>query len=126
VASAEAGTLYRGGEGMWSWVAHRISGMLIFLFLIVHVMDTALVRVSPEAYNEVIGHYKTIVFGLGEIGLVAAICFHALNGIRVILVDFWSQGARRQRALFWGVVVVWVLLMIGFVPRQLGHMFGWW
>ncbi|MBK0332119.1 succinate dehydrogenase, cytochrome b556 subunit [Brachybacterium halotolerans subsp. kimchii] len=126
MASAEAGTLYRGGEGMWSWVAHRISGMLIFLFLIVHVMDTALVRVSPEAYNEVIGHYKTIVFGLGEIGLVAAICFHALNGIRVILVDFWSQGARRQRALFWGVVVVWVLLMIGFVPRQLGHMFGWW
>ncbi|PWH05017.1 succinate dehydrogenase, cytochrome b556 subunit [Brachybacterium endophyticum] len=126
MASAEAGTLYRGREGMWSWVAHRISGMLIFLFLIVHVMDTALVRVSPEAYNEVIGHYKTIVFGLGEIGLVGAICFHALNGIRVILVDFWAQGARRQRMMFWSVVGLWVLLMIGFVPRQLGHMFGWW
>jgi len=124
VASAQSGTLYRGREGMWSWVAHRISGMLIFLFLLVHVLDTALVRVSPAAYNEVIGHYKTLVFGFGEIGLVGAICFHALNGLRIILVDFWSQGPRRQRMLFWVVVVVWVLLMLGFVPRQLMHMFG--
>jgi succinate dehydrogenase / fumarate reductase cytochrome b subunit len=126
VASAEAGTLYRGREGMWSWVAHRISGMLIFLFLIVHVLDTSLVRVSPEAYNEVIGHYKTVVFGFGEIGLVAAICFHALNGLRIILVDFWSKGAKHQRSMFWIVIGLWVVLMLGFVPRQLGHMFGWW
>lgn len=109
---------------MWSWVAHRISGMLIFLFLLVHVLDTALVRVSPAAYNEVIGHYKLLVFGFGEIGLVGAILFHALNGVRIILVDFWSQGPARQRVLFWGVVAAWVLLMLGFVPRQLMHMFG--
>ena len=92
MASAQSGTLYRGREGMWSWVAHRISGMLIFLFLLVHVLDTALVRVSPEAYNEVIGHYKTVVFGLGEVGLVGAILFHALNGLRIILVDFLVPG----------------------------------
>src|SRR5690606_2206655 len=66
VASAQSGTLYRGREGMWSWVAHRISGMAIFLFLLVHVLDTALVRVSPEAYNEVIGHYTTVAFALGQ------------------------------------------------------------
>jgi succinate dehydrogenase / fumarate reductase cytochrome b subunit len=124
VAKAQTGTLYRGHEGMWSWVAHRVSGMLIFLFLIVHVLDTALVRVSPEAYNEVIGHYKTVVFGLGEVGLVGAVIFHALNGLRIILVDFWSQGTQRQRALFWGVVVVWTILMAGFLPRHLMHMFG--
>jgi hypothetical protein len=49
--TAPAGTLYRGREGMWSWVAHRVTGVLIFFFLYVHVLDTALVRVSPEAYN---------------------------------------------------------------------------
>ncbi len=43
------GTLYRGREGMWSWVLHRITGVAIFFFLLVHVLDTALVRVSPEA-----------------------------------------------------------------------------
>lgn len=124
MASAKSGTLYRGREGMWSWVAHRISGMLLFLFLVVHVLDTALVRVSPEAYNEIIGHYKTVVFGLGEIGLVGAVVFHALNGIRVILVDFWSQGPKRQRSLFWGVIILWAVLMLAFIPRQLMQMFG--
>ncbi|MDO5661856.1 MAG: succinate dehydrogenase, cytochrome b556 subunit [Brachybacterium sp.] len=124
MASAQSGTLYRGREGMWSWVAHRISGMLIFLYLLVHVLDTSLVRVSPEAYNEIIGHYQTMVFGFGEIGLVGAILFHMLNGLRIILVDFWSQGTRHQRALFYGVVGVWLVLMLAFVPRHLMHMFG--
>ncbi len=41
-SSVPAGTLYRGREGMWSWVAHRVTGVLIFFFLFVHVLDTAL------------------------------------------------------------------------------------
>ncbi|HWL60222.1 MAG TPA: succinate dehydrogenase, cytochrome b556 subunit [Microbacteriaceae bacterium] len=118
------GTLYRGREGMWSWVLHRITGIAIFFFLLVHVLDTALVRLSPEAYNAVIGAYKTPIMGLGEIALVGAIGFHALNGLRIILVDFWSKGAKYQRQLFWTVLVLWVILMVGFVPRHLMHVFG--
>lgn len=119
-----AGTLYRGREGMWSWVAHRITGVAIFFFLLVHILDTALVRVSPEAYNDVIGTYKNPIMGLGEAGLVAAIAFHALNGIRVVLVDFWGKGAKYQRVMLWVVVAVWVVLMAGFLPRHLGIVFG--
>ena len=111
--------LYKGDPGMWSWVAHRISGMLIFLFLLVHVLDTALVRVSPEAYNEVIGHYKSVVFGLGEIGLVAAVLFHALNGLRIILVDFWKQGTRYHRQMLWAVLALWFVTMAAFSVRHL-------
>jgi succinate dehydrogenase / fumarate reductase cytochrome b subunit len=115
-------TLYRGDPGMWSWVLHRISGAAIFFFLFVHVLDTALVRVSPQAYNQVIETYKTPLVGLMEIGLVAAVLYHALNGIRVILVDFWSQGPRYQRLMLWVIGVVWVLVM-GAVLGVLGtHM----
>ena len=105
-------TLYRGDPGMWSWVLHRITGATIFFFLFVHVLDTALVRVSPQTYNEVIQTYKTPIVGLMEFGLVAAVLFHALNGIRVILIDFWSQGPRYQRLMFWIVGVVYLLLMV--------------
>ena len=87
-----AGTLYRGREGMWSWVAHRVTGVLIFFFLFVHVLDTALVRVSPEDYDKVVATYKTPIVSLLEYGLVAAILFHALNGLRIIAVDYWTQG----------------------------------
>ena len=39
-------TLYRGDPGMWSWALHRITGVTVFFFLFVHVLDTALVRVK--------------------------------------------------------------------------------
>ncbi|NLT53537.1 MAG: succinate dehydrogenase, cytochrome b556 subunit [Actinomycetales bacterium] len=124
VTKAPAGTLYRGREGMWSWVAHRITGVLIFFFLLVHVLDTALVRVSPEAYDDIIGTYQNPVVGLGETGLVAAVLFHALNGLRVMAVDLWAKGTRYHRQLFYGVVGTWVLLMIPFTVRHLGNVFG--
>jgi len=105
-------TFYRGDPGMWSWVLHRITGATIFFFLFVHVLDTALVRVSPQAYNEVVETYKSPIIGLMEIGLVASVLFHALNGVRVILVDFWGQGPRYQRQMLWGVAAVWLLVMV--------------
>ncbi|KTR03395.1 succinate dehydrogenase [Curtobacterium luteum] len=104
---------------MWSWVLHRITGVAIYFFLLVHILDTALVRVSPEAYNAVIGQYKTPIMNLGEIALVMAIVFHAFNGLRIILVDFWSKGPKYQRAMFWIVLVLWAIAIAGFLPRQL-------
>ena len=83
--------IYRGDPGMWSWVLHRITGATIFFFLFIHVLDTALVRVSPQAYDEVISTYKTPIVGVMELGLVAAVLYHALNGVRVILIDFWRR-----------------------------------
>ncbi len=106
------GTLYRGGEGMWTWVLHRITGVSVFFFLLVHVLDTALVRVSPEAYDLVIASYKTPIVNLLEVGLVGAVLYHALNGLRVILVDFWSKGPRLQRQMTWAIGAVWVVLML--------------
>ena len=105
-------TLYRGDPGMWSWVLHRITGAAIFFFLFVHVLDTTLVRVSPQAYNEVVSTYKTPVVGLMELGLVAAVLYHALNGIRVILIDFWWQGTRYQRLMLWAVAIIWFAVMV--------------
>lgn len=118
------GTLYRGTEGMWSWVLHRITGISIFFFLLVHVLDTALVRVSPEAYNAAMHAYKTPIMGLGEVVLVGAVLYHAFNGIRIILIDFLPGGAKYQRVMFWIVISVWVLAMLGFTPRHLMNVFS--
>jgi succinate dehydrogenase / fumarate reductase cytochrome b subunit len=123
VPTKPAGTLYRGKVGMWSWVLHRITGVAIFFFLLVHVLDTSLVRLSPEAYNAVVSTYKTPLVGLGELGLVAAILYHALNGVRVILIDFWRKGVKHQNLMFWIVVVVALIAFAGFAPRHLIHVF---
>ncbi|MEU2032201.1 succinate dehydrogenase, cytochrome b556 subunit [Nocardia amamiensis] len=116
-------TLYRGDPGMWSWALHRITGVTIFFFLFVHVLDTALVRVSPQTYNEAIEIYKTPIVALMEMGLVAVVLFHALNGVRVILVDFWSKGPKYQRLMLWIVLAAWFLLAVPAVGRQFFYLF---
>ncbi len=121
MAKALAGTLYRGREGMWSWVAHRITGVLVFFFLFAHVLDTALVRVGPEEYNLVIATYKNPVVNLFEVGLVGAVLFHALNGLRVMAIDFWEKGTRHQRSMLWTVVALWTVLMAGFAYPMTKH-----
>jgi succinate dehydrogenase / fumarate reductase cytochrome b subunit len=47
-----------------------------------------------------------------QAGLLAAVLFHALNGIRVILIDVWAHGQRRRRAMLAGVGAVWLLLVV--------------
>jgi succinate dehydrogenase / fumarate reductase cytochrome b subunit len=109
---------------MWSWVLHRLTGVMIFFFLFAHVIDTAMVRVSPHAYNSAVDTYKNPVVGVLEVGLVAAVLFHALNGIRVLLVDFWERGPRVQKQMAYGVIVVWVVLFVPFAIRHLSIVFG--
>lgn len=123
-AKSGRGTLYRGNEGMWSWVGHRITGVVIFFFLLVHVLDTALVRVSPEAYDAVIGTYQNPVMAVGEVGLVAAIVFHAFNGLRIILVDFWKGGTKFHKQMLWVVLILWVVTVAAFSIRHLSLAFG--
>ena len=121
MASAPTGTLYRGGEGMWSWVAHRITGVAVFFFLLVHVLDTALVRVSPDAYDQVISTYKTPIVALLEVGLVGAVLYHALNGVRIILVDFWAPGPRHHKMMIRLIVVLWAIVMLPAIYFMLKH-----
>lgn len=121
---APAGTLYRGREGMWSWVAHRVTGVLIFFFLFAHVLDTALVRVSPDSYNRIMDTYKTPLVNLMEVGLVGAVLFHALNGIRVMLIDFWAKGTRYQKQMTYVVVAVFLIVMVPATYRMTAHTFA--
>ncbi|MCR8691072.1 MULTISPECIES: succinate dehydrogenase, cytochrome b556 subunit [Rhodococcus] len=126
-APAKAGrtrSLYRGDPGMWSWVLHRITGVATFFFLFVHVLDTALVRVNPETYDAVIDTYKNPIVGLMELGLVAMVLYHALNGLRVMLVDFWSKGPKYQRVMLWTILAIWFVVMIPATVRILFNTFA--
>lgn len=106
-------SFYRGGEGMFTWVLHRVTGVLLFVFLFAHIVDTSLVVVSPHLYDGVIEVYHHPLIKLMEIGLVVAVLYHACNGIRVTLVDFWSKGAARNRMMMRVQFVVFVALAAG-------------
>lgn len=125
----DVGTLYRGSPGQWSWIAHRITGVAIILFLFAHVVDTAAVGWGPEAYNRIISVYENWVVRILEYGLVAAVLYHAINGLKIMLFDFWPSSARRFRAislLSTGVFLAAMIPVTWIMGREILNLaFGW-
>jgi succinate dehydrogenase / fumarate reductase cytochrome b subunit len=96
---SDIGTIYKGSPGQWSWLAHRITGVAVILFLFAHVVDTAVIGWGPEAYNRVLRVYHNWGVRLLELGLVAAVMYHAINGLKIMIIDFWPASTRRYKAL---------------------------
>ena len=117
------GIRYAGGIGQWSWALHRVTGLGVLVFLLIHVLDTFLVVAFPAEYDWTVSIYGGTISGVyhasvrwgfrfAELGLIASVVFHAVNGLRIVLFDFWPRSAAHQRPLFWGVLVVFCAIMI--------------
>ena len=110
--TSEFGTLYRGREGQWSWLAHRVTGVGIILFLFAHVVDTALVGWGPNAYNRVVAVYHNPFVRLLELALVGMVIYHALNGVRIMVIDLWPGANDFNRQMIYGTTLLFGLGMI--------------
>jgi len=107
----EMGSLYRGREGQWTWILHRITGVGVLLFLFAHIVDTALVAWGPDTYNAVIELYHSPIVQVMELGLVGAVIFHALNGVRIMIIDFWPAATVHNRRLILTTYAVFLASM---------------
>ncbi len=112
---------YRGGAGQWSWMLHRLTGVGVFLFLLAHIIDTAAIGWGPKAYDSLIALYRKPLFRVGEVLLAGAVLYHALNGIRIIIVDFWPEATLAQRKLFYAVGVTFAIV---YIPAAI-YMLDW-
>lgn len=104
---------YRGRSGHYSWLAHRVSGLAILFFLIMHVWDTANAHFLPGAYAWSIELFKFPLFAVGEIALMAAVLYHAFNGIRITLLDFKPEWWKHQKM---SATISWTLFFVIFTP----------
>jgi len=98
-------TVYRGRGGQWAFVAHRVSGFLVFFFLLLHIVDVATVR-WPAVYDEIHRLYGNVLLRMFEVGLLLALLFHTLNGLRIVAVDFFPGQAGNERRLLRAVIVL--------------------
>jgi succinate dehydrogenase / fumarate reductase cytochrome b subunit len=99
---------YRGGEGMLAWAFHRISGVAIWAFVLLHVLDIFLAHQNPALYDEVLTIYASPAGRVGEMLLGAALLYHALNGLRIIVMDFWPPLTRFHKQLWLAAWIVFV------------------
>ncbi len=117
--------MYRGREGQWAFVLHRISGVALVLYLLLHIFDISLVMYGPDGpFNAFLAFYHQWPFRIGLIMVMAAVVYHAMNGLRIILMDFTSWGIRYQRTLWYGALgvttVIGIFVLLKVVPEILG------
>lgn len=95
-----------------AWFGHRASGLGVLLFLFLHIIETATILFGPEVYDFTQTFYHNLPARLGEILLMAALVYHSLNGLRVIVMDFWPSTTIYYRPLTYGVIIATVAAMI--------------
>lgn len=112
---------YRGAIGQWAWVLHRVTGLGVVFFLVLHVIDTSWAVFYPAEYVRAIAEYQSPLFTLGEFALVAAVVYHALNGLRIILFDFKPTWWKYQARAAWYVLGLSVVILIPVFIGMFGH-----
>ena len=116
--------MYRGQSGQWSWLLHRITGLGVLLFLLVHIVDITLIGFGPTIYNDAIAIFSTGIIRVISLALIASLLFHAFNGIRIILIDFWPAGYKYQQGMYYIVLAATILLFIPVAYYILAPIFG--
>jgi succinate dehydrogenase / fumarate reductase cytochrome b subunit len=94
------------GVGMWAWMLFRISGLVLAAYLFVHIWVISQGRVGGAGQlDKLFDLFDKPFLVFLDFVLVAAVLYHALNGMRVILMDF-GVGIRQHKAVFWICMVV--------------------
>lgn len=104
---------YRGGLGMVMWGLHRVTGVGILLFLVLHIVDIFLISFGPDLFNELLVIYHAPWARVMEVFLLFAVLFHALNGLRIAIQDFWPGAWAAERKL---ILAELLILAIVFFP----------
>ena len=116
------GLRYAGGGPMYAWILHRISGIGIVVFVSLHVIASFFTQQMGSdwaiAINAVYEHWIFQIF------VIFIVLFHALNGLRIVILDLWPQFLQYQREaiwLEWAVFIpVYALAVFLILQRNLG------
>ncbi|MEO0559361.1 MAG: succinate dehydrogenase, cytochrome b556 subunit [Bacteroidota bacterium] len=109
VSSTQEVLRYKKRVGMWAWMLHRLTGVGLVAYLVIHVWGLKAIT-DPDAYNALIASYHAPIFKVAEFGLLIAVVYHALNGVRIVLIDFMGWSPNQQK-LFWTLGAVAALLI---------------
>jgi len=101
---AETVATHRGG--MWSWLFQRITAVLLIVCLAIHLTLTHIANIGELNMDNIGARLANHGLTAVDIILLAAGVYHALNGLRMVLMDYWFTS--RVRAL-WLTVGLWVV-----------------
>jgi len=100
---------------MWAWLFFRISGLVLVFYLGAHIIiiSTGAWAEGGTTFTDVMKFLEHPVALVLDLALVVAVLYHALNGVRIILMDF-GIGIQKHKIIFWSCVAVIVICFVIF------------
>lgn len=74
-----------------AFILHRVSGAIIAFYLLAHIIVTSYTD-DPLAWARILSTLSSPLNKVGEWIIATAIIYHGLNGIRLLLVEFFGVG----------------------------------
>jgi succinate dehydrogenase / fumarate reductase cytochrome b subunit len=96
---------YKGQGPMLAFILHRIGGVGMALFVTMHILAAFLGGKTGEVLNAV---YENWLF---QIFIFFCILFHAINGLRITIVDLFPKLIPYEREAIWVEWAVFIPLM---------------
>jgi len=121
------GWIYGGRYGLerYLYTLHRITGLGLILYLLLHIFVTTARIFGASAWEKTMAFLSGPVFKLGEYVLMAGAIFHAANGLRLMIIELgmcigkpqrqeypYVTSVKKQRPLMIVIMVIAVLLLI--------------
>lgn len=102
--------------GFISFLFRRISGVALVVYLFIHMWVIGSINLGPEVFDARLATVQTPFFKLMEVALLAAVVYHAFDGIRILIVDYFHITEYRK-SMFYAMFVAFILVTIaGGVP----------
>ena len=102
----KAATVSTHRGGMWSWLFQRITAVLLIVCLAIHLIFTHILSIGELGYDNIGDRLAHAGLTSVDIILLAAGIYHALNGLRMVLMDYWFTSRKRALAL---TIFLWVV-----------------
>ncbi|MFQ6023243.1 MAG: succinate dehydrogenase, cytochrome b556 subunit [Acidiferrobacterales bacterium] len=104
----------RNHPSYWAFVVHRISGLLLALFLPVHFWMLSLAIQGEVALDGFLQWAQQPLVKLAEAGLVILLAAHLTGGLRLLAVEFlpWRSGQKTLVAICGGLSLAVGLLFL--------------
>jgi succinate dehydrogenase / fumarate reductase, cytochrome b subunit len=105
--------------GFISFVLRRITGVALVTYLFIHMWVIGSAIQGPAAFNARLDIVQSTFFKFAEIALLAAVVYHTIDGIRLMIVHQFGVTEYRK-SLFYAAIAVSALLVIaGGIPLLL-------
>ena len=97
---------------MWSWLFQRITAVLLIVCMAIHLILTHILSIGDINYTSIGERLAHAGFIAVDIILLASVLFHGLNGLRMVLMDYWFTSRKRAIGLS---IVLWVVGIVAMV-----------